>query len=517
MGEFTEGQKAILAELAETELKKLLEVGGYLPAHQLRDAVLKEIEQKLSSDDYMTGATLEQKAKSLGILFADNVDRGPASDTTGSDTTGASGEGAAGGGGDAATASRPLRIPDRIETEQIAAKAIREWKTAQPKWWDVKARLSARLGAGTAAAVLALAAFDWARETFSTRAFLVDRYHWITGTDDRFDTRFTALAKQWTTNPAEGAARDFDEAFQAKLAGWVQEPRFRERVGGAVKVMADQRGADENPIRDLIVATLDERPLLMFHGSARLNEATPVEVTDMGCNRMVWTWTRQRRMDLLPFRPGPDAYDRDGANDRANGNAVAEPLSSGVRPQDLVHLGANTREFCANAGEIRTEDSFEVPFFARFHKGEDVPPDKVFLVLWASGYISETNKENCRAGEDPEADDCIPVDENGKPISIPVEISDLSIEYNSLDIDLENREMNVVRLDDFGSEVGNFYSARIDEKIKANTIDTSAGPALKPSELIHTISIELSDTSTLADNVGVHVRAIVLVNKNNIN
>ncbi len=471
MSDFTEGQKALIADLAERRLRELLKDSGYLPAHKLREEVLGAVRRHLESEAYVTEYRLRGRATELGLLTRDDLDcgRDRAADA------------------DAAEA-RPA-IPDRAAAEQIAAQAIRDWRESQPNVWDVRRHLAAKLGAGTLGLALALLLLDTVRaQVFEKPDTIRGAVHWLAGSDARINKQLAEIVQRWKVDATEDPAMSLEAVFQNKLAGWVEGRPFSERVSGAVHALATEGHGPNNPIRKLIVQTLEDNPLLMFHGAARLNQAVPVSVQGHGCGSMVSNWVAEGRVDLLP--------------------------ESAISTDDP---GKPIEALCSTAAEMRTEISFEVPFFARFFKGGGLPPDTVYLILRIEGFPSVANRPICSLGEDVEETGCIMIDAEGNPQpDPPVEVTPahLEIEYNSMDPELRNQNLDVVDLAELLRGQGNgFYTARIEGHVQDQTADTSPAAGPKERELIHSISVTLRDDADLPRNTAVDVRAIVLVNK----
>jgi hypothetical protein len=448
--EFTEGQKALIAEIAEARARTLLADGGYVKAEALRETAIEK-----------------------GLVPESDVSR---------------------------SAEGPRSIPDEGRTSTIAREATTDWWEERVPWWDVRRSISARVGAGTLAAVLLVGLLDAALDRLD---LFGPGWHLLVGTERKIEDELREFAVRWKEEAQGSAVSEMEDAVKTRLGFWLQQPDVRGRIGSAIRTIAEDNGAD-NPIGALIARAIEERPLLMFHGEAELGRPRSVTVIDEGCAARISHWF-QRMPEVVPPPVGPDFIGPLSAHD----------------PNDFAALSSRIGQNCRVRGLAYEPDVLELPFYARIHRepvsdDQPVPPDRIHVMLHLTGLAYPILEPS-----DPHV-------EAVQPRAFDVAPGEINVSYVSFDRNLQETEGEPfeLRLTGFSGNADGFFHALVDDDIFEATFPTSQGLNPTPRELVHTIRISLPERfvpqlleSEPDGRAGVEwvptvrVRAFVLVNK----
>jgi len=227
-------------------------------------------------------------------------------------------------------------IPTKSKVEEIAEAraqaAVDEYKKSLPKWYEFNRRPD------TSSALVAVILFV-AGAIYQVAAYnqggLRNLFHWVVGTETKIRDVLKSDKEHWDT----------DQTFRAVTGG-----AFTDWVQGVSNV--------DNPIRALIVKTLDASPVLVFEGHTTFSLAEPV-------NKDCYKFNLQLANALTA--PTLSPYDSTApAND---GNATRIDT-------------AQIQKACINSAAAALDAPLDVPFFARVYKTEsDGPADRIFAFL----------------------------------------------------------------------------------------------------------------------------------------
>lgn len=258
MNDLTEGQKAIIADLAAHEAHQLLERGGYVRAEDLK-----------------------KRGREAGLLSAADIAR------NGTDEA--------------------ALIPDVNEARRI----IEEWHKEQPRWWNVRRRADAMVGGIGLVGVLLLMGADWVQASLrESPSMLRTAVHQIADTDGRIDERLAANADAAAVPTPEGyAPAALGRAMRSHFDRWATADGFPAKVDEMLRKLAADPN-QENPLNDFVAAAMKDRPLLVFHGSGSIGRSQMVLVENKGCVRLALHWRNTQQADpLLPEESREDSFE----------------------------------------------------------------------------------------------------------------------------------------------------------------------------------------------------------------
>ncbi|MFN3314053.1 MAG: hypothetical protein ACK46Q_11365 [Hyphomonas sp.] len=391
MSDFTEGQKAIIADLAVHEARQLLEQGGYVRA-----------------------ADVKEKGIAAGLLSTADIAR---VDTYKKALIG--------------DVNKEALVPDVDTTREIIA----QWHKEQPRWWDVRRRVDAKVGALGLVGVLLLMGGDWVQASLRKSPSIVwTAMHQMADTDRRIDERLVENATATAaTTPMGDAPIALEKAIRSRFNQWATADGFPTQVDALIRNLAADPDR-ENPLHDFVAAAMKDRPLLIFHGRGSVGRSQEITVWNEGCRTLWEYWKSTQQANLLPDN------------------------SRGPSPDGICDVKARL----PSAG-------FELPFYARFHRGKKAR-DSVYVLLQVLSSKS--------------------VDSDLEPRSSGL----LGMTINSVSMNdaLVSADQDEIDITGQFQPSGGFYVGRIDEAVANGTDDTSPGSdEPETRELLHALVISL--------------------------
>jgi hypothetical protein len=447
MSDFTDGQKAIIADLAAHEARQLLEQGGYVRAAEMKE---RGIAAGLLSTADIARIEVYKKA-----LIADVNKKALIADV-----------------------NKEELIPDVNTTREIIA----QWHNEQPRWWDVRRRVDAKVAGLGLVGFLLLIGADWVQASLrNSPSILRTAVHQVADTDGRIDKRMKANADAAAAAAANAAAyatsgdtapAALGKAMHSHFNLWATSDGFPAQVDALLRDLAADPDR-ENPLHDFVAAAMKDRPLVIFHGTGSIGRGQKVIVENTACTKLAAHWKSNQQANLLPEESrGPSL------------NKICEVTAR--------LMGA----------------AFELPFYARFHRGER-PHDSVYVVLQVLSSRSDgMNLEPRRSG-----------------------LQGMTVHSVSMNDALESAGKHEIDIVGLFKPSGSFYVAEIDKAVVNGTEDTSPGSSEPEArELLHAIVISLQckpvtkdvdvtqNTEGWCDKDGVPLeqvtlRAFVIVNK----
>lgn len=412
-------------------------------------AVIAELVERkaralLEREGYVRRADLQEQGKAAGLLTKNDIVRGKVEERKLS---------AHGSKND-----EPLIIPDEIRAREIFA----ECQKKQPSWGDFREHIGTRLAGMGVAGAMILFGLDFAQSRLlESPSLLRHAAHWAADTDNRFDARLVDTARQAGISPPQGAvAGAIVASVKTHLDGWANEDTFENHVDAAVGRLADKPSSG-NPLTELILAAFDARPLLMFHGEGKLGLDRPVYGTNKSCLDVVIYWKTTDRVEFLP-----------------------EELR-----------GEDSGKVCTIEAKGATENTLELPFYARFHTPEGEEPHTVTVVLQVRRYLRDgtfvPNKEKL----------------DGISVHYISFKGDPSIAPNGLDHPGDYADA-VNLTSEFALKDG-FFMAEIEETVRNKIPDPTFKRSEDVRDFVHAIEVKQID----GKEVTAIVRAMILVNK----